>query len=146
MTKRLICSYDQGLAKPLPTSPYALVSRNILCHCHMQFGLTYLLKTISACNASETPVLHYTANLAFLDYFSTFWNTTSVIVPTLPGPNETVFPVSLEDYPQDPAFPIYGGEHDPIPKTLKQLSQLQYQKKLFLKVERNFSLKTWQER
>ena len=25
--KRLICSYDQGLAKPLPTSSYALVSR-----------------------------------------------------------------------------------------------------------------------
>ena len=27
--KRLICTYDQGLAKPLPTSSYALVSRDI---------------------------------------------------------------------------------------------------------------------
>ena len=33
--KRLICSYDQGLATPLPTSSYALVSRDILCHCHL---------------------------------------------------------------------------------------------------------------
>ena len=30
--KRLICTYDQGLAKPLPTSSYALVSRDILCY------------------------------------------------------------------------------------------------------------------
>ena len=130
--KRLICSYDQGLAKPLPASPYALVSRNILCHCHLQIGLTYLLKSIAACNASEVPVLHYTANLAFLDYFSTFWNDTHLAIPTLPGPNETIFPVSLEDYSQDPAFPIYGGERDPTPATLKELSQLHFQKKLFL--------------
>ena len=130
--KRLICSYDQGLAKPLPTSPYALVNRNILCHCHLQIGLTYLLKSIAACNASEIPVLQYTTNLAFLDYFSTFWENSTVTLPQVPTSNETVFPVSLEDYSQDPAFPIYGGERNPIPDTLKQLSQLQYQKKLFL--------------
>ena len=130
--KRLICSYDQGLAKPLPTSAYALVSRNILCHCHLQIDLSYLLKSIAACNASEIPVLHYTANLAFLDYFSTFWNDTPDTTPSLPGPNSTVFPVSLEDYSQDPAFPIYGGEQNPHPHTLRQLSQLQYQKQVFL--------------
>ena len=130
--KRLICSYDQGLAKPLPTSAYALVSRNILCHCHLQIDLSYLLKSIAACNASEIPVLHYTANLAFLDYFSTFWNNTPDTTPSLPGPNSTLFPVSLEDYSQDPAFPIYGGEKNPHPHTLRQLSQLQYQKQVFL--------------
>ena len=130
--KRLICSYDQGLAKPLPTSPYALVSRNILCHCHLQIGLTYLLKTIAACNASETPVLEYTANLAFMDYFATFWNNTPVNAPSLSPHNSTSFPIHLEDYSQDPAFPIYGGEMDPHPSTLKQLSQLQYQKQVFL--------------
>ena len=38
--KRLICTYDQGLAKPLPASPYVLVDRRVLCHCHIQSGLT----------------------------------------------------------------------------------------------------------
>ena len=33
--KRLICTYDQGLAKPLPASPYVLVDRRLLCHCHI---------------------------------------------------------------------------------------------------------------
>ena len=72
--KRLICSYDQGLAKPLPTSSYALVSRDILCYCHLQIGLTYILKSIASCNVTTTPTLEYTVNLAFMDYFQSFWN------------------------------------------------------------------------
>ena len=71
--KRLICSYDQGLAKPLPTSSYALVSRDILCYCHLQIGLTYILKSIASCNITTTPTLEYTVNLAFMDYFQSFW-------------------------------------------------------------------------
>ena len=50
--KRLICTYDQGLAKPLPASPYVLVDRRLLCHCHIQSGLTYVLKTIGSCNSN----------------------------------------------------------------------------------------------
>ena len=142
--KRLICSYDQGLAKSLPTSPYALVSRNILCHCHLQIGLTYLLKTIAACNASETPVVEYTANLAFMDYFANFWNNTLVKAPSMTPLNLTLFPVYLEDYSQDPAFPIYGGERDPHPSTLKQLSQLQYQKQVFLEMRKKFLMENRQ--
>ena len=72
--KRLICSYDQGQAKPLPTSSYALVSRDILCYCHLQIGLTYILKSIASCNVTTTPTLEYTVNLAFMDYFQPFWN------------------------------------------------------------------------
>ena len=33
--KRLICTYDQGLAKPLPASPYVLVDRRLLCSCSL---------------------------------------------------------------------------------------------------------------
>ena len=72
--KRLICTYDQGLAKPLPASPYVLVDRRLLCHCHIQSGLTYVLKTIGSCNSTDQPLLYYTVNLAFLNYFSTFLN------------------------------------------------------------------------
>ena len=76
--KRLICSYDQGLARPLPTSSYALVSRDILCHCHLQIGLTYILKNIATCNITEQPTLEYTVNLAFMDYFNEFWGNSSL--------------------------------------------------------------------
>ena len=64
--KRLICTYDQGLAKLLPASPYVLVDRRLLCHCHIQSGLTYVLKTIGSCNSTDQPVLYYTVNYTVL--------------------------------------------------------------------------------
>ena len=104
--KRLICTYDQGLAKPLPASPYVLVDRRLLCHCHIQSGLTYVLKTIGSCNSTDQPVLYYTVNLAFLNYFSNFLNGSDNI-PSNPMEDETVLPIAMEDFSKDPDFPVY---------------------------------------
>ena len=98
--KRLICLYDQGLAKPLPTSPYVLADRQIFCHCHIQSGLTYVLKNIASCNATDRPQLQYSANLAFLTYFSSFLNNTEDSDPPLS--TERVLPITMEDYSEDP--------------------------------------------
>ena len=64
----------KALAKPLPSSPYVLVDRKILCHCHIQSGLTYVLKNVGACNSTLQPTISYTVNLAFLTFFSNFLN------------------------------------------------------------------------
>ena len=109
--KRLICSYDQGLARPLPTSSYALVSRDILCHCHLQIGLTYILKNIATCNITDQPTLEYTVNLAFMDYFNEFWGNSSLShIPVEPTTEEVTLPIAMEDYPSDPDYMIYGSE------------------------------------
>ena len=132
--KRLICSYDQGLAKPLPTSSYALVSRDILCYCHLQIGLTYILKSIASCNVTITPTLEYTVNLAFMDYFQSFWkNGTLSHIPLLSSMEEIVLPVAMEDYTKDPQFLLYGKDMKRNPNTLAELSQIIHQKQQFLK-------------
>ena len=130
--KRLICSYDQGLARPLPTSSYALVSRDILCHCHLPIGLTYILKNIATCNITDQPTLEYTVNLAFMDYFREFWGNSSLShVPVTPTLEEVTLPISMEDYPSDPDYMVYGSEVQSNPHTLRELSQLNYKKQLF---------------
>ena len=132
--KRLICSYDQGLAKPLPTSSYALVSRDILCYCHLQIGLTYILKSIASCNVTTTPTLEYTVNLAFMDYFQSFWNNGTLShIPLEPSMEEIVLPVAMEDYAKDPQFLLYGKDIKRNPNTLAELSQIIHQKQAFLK-------------
>ena len=119
--KRLICSYNLGLAKPLPTSSYALVSRDILCYCHLQIGLTYILKSIASCNITTTPTLEYTVNLAFMDYFQSFWrNGTLYHIPLVPSMEEIVLPVAMEDYTKDPQFLSYGKD---IKKESKHISR-----------------------
>ena len=132
--KRLICSYDQGLAKPLPTSSYTLVSRDILCYCHLQIGLTYILKSIASCNITTAPTLEYTVNLAFMDYFRSFWtNGTLSHIPLLLSMEEIVLPIAMEDYTEDPQFLLYGKDMKRNPNTLAELSQIIHQKQEFLK-------------
>ena len=140
--KRLICAYDQGLAKPLPTSSYALVSRDILCHCHLQIGLTYILKSVTSCNVTQAPTLEYTVNLAFMDYFQSFWNNGSLSnIPLTPTMEEITLPIAMEDYSQDPNFMIYGKDMNRNPNTLQELSQIIYQKQLFLNTKKELFLK-----
>ena len=136
--KRLICTYDQGLAKPLPASPYVLVDRRLLCHCHIQSGLTYVLKTIGICNSTDQPVLYYTVNLAFLNYFSNFPNGSDTI-PSNPMEDETVLPIAMEDFSKDPDFPVYCQDSSLFPTFLDQLVHVHYQKKLFLQTSRKHS-------
>ena len=132
--KRLICSYNQRLAKPLPTSSYALVSRDILCHCHLQIGLTYILNSIASCNITTAPTLEYTVNLAFMDYFQSFWtNGTLSHIPLLPSMEEIVLPIAMEDYTKDPQFLLYGKDVKRNPNTLAELSHIIHQKQEFLK-------------
>ena len=44
--KRLICTYVSDMAHPVPSHNYVLVNRSMLCNCHMESRLTYLLKSI----------------------------------------------------------------------------------------------------
>ena len=135
--KRLICTYDQGLAKPLPTSSYALVSRDILCYCHLQIGLTYILKSIASCTKTTIPTLEYTVNLAFMDYFYSFWNNGTLShIPLTPTFKETILPIAMEDYMKDPQFLFYGRNVKRNPQTLKKLSQVLYQKQVFINTKK----------
>ena len=135
--KRLICTYDQGLAKPLPTSPYVLVDRKILCHCHIQSGLTYVLKNVGSCNSTLQPKISYTVNLAFLTFFSNFLNQ-SFEFSAQPLSIEQTLPIAMEDFSQDPNFKIYSQDSKVFPETLAQLAHVHYQKKLFLNNQNEF--------
>ena len=129
--KRLICTYDQGLAKPLPASPYVLADRKILCHCHIQSGLTYVLKNIGSCNSTLQPKISYTVNLAFLTFFSSLLNFTQDF-SFEPQSMEQTLPISMEDFTQDPDFHIYCQDTNSFPDTLAKLAHVYFQKKLFL--------------
>ena len=135
--KRLICTYDQGLAKPLPSSPYVMVDRKILCHCHIQSGLTYVLKNVGSCNITSQPQITYTVNLAFFTLFENFLNDTNNL-SIEPTTVEQSFPLALEDFSEDPDFPIYCQDTAVLPDTLAQLAHIQYQKKLYLKNKNEF--------
>ena len=65
--KRLICTYASNMAHPVPSHDYVLVNRSILCNCHMESGLIYLLKSIAFCETANADyAMSFALNLAFL--------------------------------------------------------------------------------
>ena len=70
--KRLICMKDSPMAQPLPSHPYVLVNRSILCNCHLQTGLNYLLKLLSSCDSGAPFTMYFTVNSAFQHFMSEF--------------------------------------------------------------------------
>ena len=68
--KRLICSKDFHMACPMPHHPYILVNRSILCNCHLQSGLNYLLKSLGSCEPGATPTMYFTVNSAFQHFMN----------------------------------------------------------------------------
>ena len=72
--KRLICTYAYDMAHPVPSHDYVLVNRSMLCNCHMESGLTYLLKSIAFCEtASADYTMSFALNLAFLHMIQDLW-------------------------------------------------------------------------
>ena len=94
--KRLICTYASDMARPVPSHDYVLVNRSMLCNCHMESGLTYLLKSIAFCeDATIDYTMHFALNLAFLHMIQELWpGNFSHLTPNLTK-EELTFPLSL---------------------------------------------------
>ena len=94
--KRLICTYASDMARPVPSHNYVLVNRSILCNCHMESGLTYLLKSIAFCEtASADYTMSFTLNLAFLHMIRDLWPGNFSQLPLGMTKEELSFPLGL---------------------------------------------------
>ena len=94
--KRLICTYGSDMACPVPSHDYVLVNRSILCNCHMESGLTYLLKSIAFCEtASADYTMSFALNLAFLHMIQDLWPGNFSQLPPGMTQEELTFPLDL---------------------------------------------------
>ena len=56
----------------IPSHPYILLDRNVLCNCGIEAESNFLLESLAACDEHEKPDLemYFTVYLAFLDYLT----------------------------------------------------------------------------
>ena len=101
------------MAHPVPSHDYVLVNRSILRNCHMESGLTYLLKSIAFCEtASADYTMSFALNLAFLHMIQDLWPGNFSQLPPGMTQEELTFPLDLssnaEFRGQDPnrTYPI----------------------------------------
>ena len=55
----------------IPSHPYVLVKRSVLCNCGIEADNHYLLESIAACDNKESNLVRYfTINMAFINYLN----------------------------------------------------------------------------
>ena len=56
----------------IPSHPYVLVNRSVLCNCGIEADNHYLLELIAACNNRKSKlVMYFTINMAVANYLET---------------------------------------------------------------------------
>ena len=68
--KRLICTSNSNIPANIPSHPYVLLDRNILCNCDIEAEDNILLESLAAYGENNIQKLEmfFTVNLAFLDH------------------------------------------------------------------------------
>ena len=68
--KRIICTCSNNIPVNIPSHPYVLLDRNILCNCDIEVEDNFCLESLAACreNSNQKLEMYFTVNLAFLDH------------------------------------------------------------------------------
>ena len=75
--KHIICKINNDIPVKIPSHPYVLVNRSVLCNCSIEADNQYLLESIAACdNRDSKLVLYFTVDMAFTNYLDMFANLT----------------------------------------------------------------------
>ena len=79
--KNIICNVNNDIPVKIPSHPYVLVNRSVLCTCGIEADNHYLSESIPTCNNKVyNLVMYFTINMAFSNYLDMFPNLT---IPSL---------------------------------------------------------------
>ena len=68
--KHIECNINNDIPVRIPSIPYALLKRNILCNFEIEAENHFLLESLAACQDLKSELtMYFTVNLAFINYF-----------------------------------------------------------------------------
>ena len=77
MIKKYICNINNDIPVKIPSHPYVLVNRSVLCICGIGADSYHLLESLVACDNRPTElIMYFTINLAFSNYLELMPNMT----------------------------------------------------------------------
>ena len=127
--KHIICSVNNDIPIKIPSHPYVLVNRSVLCNCGIEAENYFLLESLAACHDSNSKlVMYFTVNTAIVNYLDQFTNLTeSPEFPILK--NKTTFEQTL---PITLNVSKFDSELLTTPRTLKDfIHQYKCKKEIF---------------
>ena len=66
--KHIVCNVNNEIPSEIPSYPYVLVNRSVLCNCRVEVENNFLLESLVACHDAESKlVMYFTVNTAFVN-------------------------------------------------------------------------------
>ena len=98
--KRIICTYNNNILVNIPSHPYVLLDRNILCNCDIEAESNFLFELLAACGEHEKLDLemYFTVNLAYEDYLEELNETITMLINRNWTSLKQSLPVFLESF------------------------------------------------
>ena len=92
--------YNNNIPVNIPSHPYVLLNRSILCNCDIEAKSNFLLESLAACREHEKPDLemHFSVNLAFVDYLDQLNETIDTPIIRNWANQKQILPISLESF------------------------------------------------
>ena len=83
--KHIVCSINNDIPVRIPSHPYVLENRSVLCNCGIEVENNFLLESLAAWHESNSKlVMYFTVNTIFVNYLEQIDNLTETIdVPIL---------------------------------------------------------------
>ena len=106
--KHIICNINNDISIKIPSHPYALVNRSVLCNCGIEVENHFLLEPLVACQDTNSKlVMYFTVNTAFINYLDQFPNLTEALeflIIKNKNTFEQVLPISINISKFDPTL------------------------------------------
>ena len=118
--KRIVCSTHNNIPIEIPSHPYVLLNRMVLCNCIIEAESNFLFKPIAACDPERDNAdleMYFMANTAFLNYFDELINTLDTPFFHNITRQEHILPISLDS-------DDFNKELLSAPETLRELVKI----------------------
>ena len=110
----------------IPSHPYVLLNRTVLCNCIIEAESNFLLESVAACDPGRDNIdleMYFMANTAFLNYFDELISTLDISFFHNITRKEHILQISLESDGFDEELLL-------APKTLRELVEKYKHRKL----------------
>ena len=95
--KHIICIINNDIPIEIPSHPYVLVNKSVLCNCRIEAEINFLLESLAACHDNNTElVMYFTINIAFTNYINKFNLTEELEAPILT--NKTIWSILYQSF------------------------------------------------
>ena len=82
--KHIICNTNNEIPVKIPSHPYVLVNRSVLCNCSIEADNHYLLESLATHdNKISKLTMYFTINTAYTNYLEEFPNLIDSLQPPL---------------------------------------------------------------